>query len=65
MEIPLDDSRRFVTSPSGRLCCPRRGDIHPKMSESPAPAAVPRPSLWNLFSSFVIVSIFGFGGTLA
>ena len=35
------------------------------MSESPAPAAVPRPSLWNLFSSFVIVSIFGFGGTLA
>jgi chromate transporter len=26
---------------------------------------VPQPSLWSLFSSFVIVSIFGFGGTLA
>jgi chromate transporter len=25
----------------------------------------PPPTLWNLFSSFVIVSIFGFGGTLA
>jgi chromate transporter len=37
------------------------------MSESPdsAPAAAPRPSLWNLFSSFMIVSVFGFGGTLA
>src|SRR4051812_22194610 len=37
------------------------------MAESPesAPAPVPRPTLWSLFSSFVIVSIFGFGGTLA
>lgn len=30
----------------------------------PIPAA-PVPTLWGLFSSFVIVSIFGFGGTLA
>jgi chromate transporter len=36
------------------------------MAESPKSAlAVPRPTLWSLFSSFVIVSIFGFGGTLA
>src|SRR3954469_20348724 len=35
------------------------------MDESPALAPVPRPTLWSLFSSFVIVSIFGFGGTLA
>jgi chromate transporter len=37
------------------------------MSEPPAPVPLPalRPTLWNLFSSFAIVSIFGFGGTLA
>jgi chromate transporter len=35
------------------------------MSQSPDSAAAPRPTLWGLFSSFVIVSIFGFGGTLA
>lgn len=35
------------------------------MAESSALAQVPRPTLWSLFSSFVIVSIFGFGGTLA
>ena len=34
------------------------------MSDAPAPV-VPPPSLWNLFSSFVTVSILGFGGTLA
>jgi chromate transporter len=34
------------------------------MTESSEPAA-PRPTLWRLFSSFAIVSIFGFGGTLA
>ena len=35
------------------------------MSESSDPAPALRPSLWSLFSSFVIVSAFGFGGTLA
>jgi chromate transporter len=35
------------------------------MSDTPDPIAAPRPTLWSLFSSFVIVSIFGFGGTLA
>src|SRR5690349_8673368 len=35
------------------------------MSESSEPVALPRPTLWSLFSSFVIVSVFGFGGTLA
>jgi len=35
------------------------------MSNSPDPVSTPRPTLWGLFSSFVIVSIFGFGGTLA
>ena len=35
------------------------------MPESPDQVPVPRPSLWSLFSSFVIVSVFGFGGTLA
>lgn len=35
------------------------------MSQPPDTAPAPRPSLWNLFSSFVIVSVFGFGGTLA
>jgi len=37
------------------------------MSESPGSTPVPtlRPTLWSLFSSFAIVSIFGFGGTLA
>src|SRR4051794_6945492 len=65
MEILVDDSRRSVTSPSGRLSCLHRVDNHPWMAESPIPASVPRPTLWSLFSSFVIVSIFGFGGTLA
>src|SRR3954452_3098947 len=35
------------------------------MPDSPNPASGPRPTLWDLFSSFVIVSTFGFGGTLA
>lgn len=36
------------------------------MTDSPDPAPVPpRPTLWGLFSSFVIVCVFGFGGTLA
>ena len=35
------------------------------MSTSPDSVPAPRPTLWGLFSSFVIVSIFGFGGTLA
>jgi chromate transporter len=35
------------------------------MSQSPDPVLAPRPTLWSLFSSFVIVSVFGFGGTLA
>ena len=35
------------------------------MSDTPDPNAAPRPTLWSLFSSFVIVSVFGFGGTLA
>lgn len=35
------------------------------MSDSSDPVAPPRPTLWSLFSSFVIVSVFGFGGTLA
>lgn len=35
------------------------------MSQPPDPVPVPRPSLWNLFSSFVVVSLLGFGGTLA
>jgi chromate transporter len=35
------------------------------MSESSPPAPVARPSLWSLFSSFAVVSVFGFGGTLA
>jgi chromate transporter len=35
------------------------------MSQSSDPVPAPRPSLWDLFSSFVTVSIFGFGGTLA
>jgi len=34
---------------------------------APPPDSTPalRPTLWSLFSSFVIVSVFGFGGTLA
>src|ERR1700751_3965208 len=35
------------------------------MADSPQFASARRPSLWELFSSFVIVSIFGFGGTMA
>ena len=37
------------------------------MSESPDQVPTPQsiPSLWNLFSSFVKVSLLGFGGTLA
>lgn len=35
------------------------------MSSPSASAPAPRPSLWSLFSSFAIVSTFGFGGTLA
>lgn len=35
------------------------------MSETPESPAPLRPTLWSLFSSFVIVSVFGFGGTLA
>lgn len=35
------------------------------MAESSDPASSLRPTLWSLFSSFVIVSLFGFGGTLA
>jgi chromate transporter len=35
------------------------------MSQSSDPVPPPRPSLWSLFSSFAIVSTFGFGGTLA
>ena len=35
------------------------------MSQAPDPVATPSPTLWSLFSSFVIVSVFGFGGTLA
>jgi chromate transporter len=35
------------------------------MSDTPDPSAPPRPTLWSLFSSFSIVSVFGFGGTLA
>jgi chromate transporter len=35
------------------------------MSDSSGLAVMPRPTLWGLFSSFAIVSIFGFGGTLA
>jgi chromate transporter len=35
------------------------------MADSPDTASARRPSLWELFSSFVIVSIFGFGGTMA
>lgn len=35
------------------------------MSQSSDPVPAPRPTLWGLFSSFAIVSIFGFGGTLA
>jgi chromate transporter len=35
------------------------------MSDTPDPSPPLRPTLWSLFSSFVIVSVFGFGGTLA
>jgi chromate transporter len=35
------------------------------MSESPDAVPAPTPTLWSLFSSFMIVSVFGFGGTLA
>jgi Chromate transport protein ChrA len=35
------------------------------MSESSEPAASLRPTLWSLFSSFAVVSLFGVGGTLA
>jgi chromate transporter len=34
------------------------------MSDAPAQLS-PRPTLWGLFSSFAIISVFGFGGTLA
>ncbi len=35
------------------------------MAQSSDPVPAPTPTLWGLFSSFAIVSIFGFGGTLA
>ncbi len=35
------------------------------MAQSSDPVPAPIPTLWGLFSSFVIVSIFGFGGILA
>ena len=42
------------------------GDNHARMSQASDPVpTLPRPSLWNLFSSFVKISILGFGGTLA
>jgi chromate transporter len=37
----------------------------PDPTETLLPTPRPVPSLWNLFSSFVTVSLFGFGGTLA
>src|SRR3990167_8186944 len=49
------------------LSCLRGGDKHRGMPETPEsiPPPLTSPSLWNLFISFVTISLLGFGGTLA